>query len=301
MTTKTRNWLIAIFILALPFVLFLGFLFFMETEPLPPIASLPNPNGYDDLVKAGKMVTADVGDHDKIDEAQLGELVATNAEALQLLRAGLSNQCRVPAQQFSQTNMENHLNELAGFKRLAQAFVAEGRLAEMENRPGDAAKSYLDTIRLGNKSDCGGILIDQLVSIAIEAMGVAHLQKLVDQLDAKSCREAAATLETLDAQGQSWQQAVQQERDWSRRAYPGVRYELVRLMSRNSLNKAFQKAEEKFNNQQMKTRQLTVALAARAYELDKGHRPVNIADLVPDYLKAIPQDPVTGSNLVYSP
>ena len=300
MTTKTRNWLIAIFILALPFVLFLGFLFFMETEPLPPIASLPNPNGYDDLVKAGEMADDNTGNYYEMKLEELRRLMAKNSGALQAARTSLQEDCAVPIQ-FSESYMSRRIPELAGFKRLAQAFVAEGRLAEMENRPGDAAKSYLDTIRLGNKSDRGGILIDQLVSIAIEAMGVAHLQKLVDQLDAKSCREAAATLETLDAQGQSWQQVVQQERDWSRRAYPGVRYELVRLMSRNSFNKALQGGERKFNNQQMKTRQLTVALAARAYELDKGHRPVNIADLVPDYLKAIPQDPVTGSNLVYSP
>ena len=44
-----------------------------------------------------------------------------------------------------------------------------------------------------------------------------------------------------------------------------------------------------------------LALAARAYELDKGHPPASAADLVPDYLKAIPQDPVTGTNLIYSP
>ena len=83
--------------------------------------------------------------------------------------------------------------------------------------------------------------------------------------------------------------------------FRGCGNELGRLISRNSLNKAFQKAEEKFNIQQMKMRQLTVDLAARAYELENGHPPANIADLVPDYIKAVPQDPVTGTNLVYSP
>jgi hypothetical protein len=33
--------------------------------------------------------------------------------------------------------------------------------------------------------------------------------------------------------------------------------------------------------------------------LEKGKRPVTLNDLVPEYLKAIPQDPGTGSNLVY--
>jgi hypothetical protein len=46
---------------------------------------------------------------------------------------------------------------------------------------------------------------------------------------------------------------------------------------------------------------LITDLAARAYELDKGHLPANVADLVPDYLKAIPQDPFTDTNMIYSP
>jgi hypothetical protein len=46
---------------------------------------------------------------------------------------------------------------------------------------------------------------------------------------------------------------------------------------------------------------LTLDLAARAYELDKGHPPANLTDLVPDYLKAVPQDPFTGANMIYSP
>ncbi len=29
--------------------------------------------------------------------------------------------------------------------------------------------------------------------------------------------------------------------------------------------------------------------------------PASLADLVPDYLKTIPQDPFTGTNMVYSP
>jgi hypothetical protein len=159
----------------------------------------------------------------------------------------------------------------------------------------------LDAVRLGNKSACGGILIDQLVGIAIKAIGTSHLQKLIDQLDAKSCRETAATLETLDTQGQTWDEVMQQERAWSYRTFTSLRYELVRLTMRNTLNKNLKIAEEKFKKQEMKTRQLLIDLASHAYELNKGHRPASLADLVPDYLKAIPQDPLTGKNMVYSP
>jgi hypothetical protein len=300
MTIKTRNWLITLSILASPFLLFLGLLLFWTAEPLPPVAPLPNPNGYDDLVKAGKTVTADAGDYNKMDEVQLGELVARNAEALQLLHAGLSNQCRVPAQ-FSRSYMENHGNELAGFKRLAQVLAAEGRRAELEGHPGNAAKSYLDEIHLGTESARGGVVIDQLVGTAIEHIGTDGLQKIAGRLDAKSCRETAVTLETMDSQRQTWNEVMQQERNWSRRTFPGMRNEFARLMTRKFLNQGFQQAEEKFSQQQKRTRQLIVDLAVRAYELDKGHSPASVADLVPAYLKAVPQDPFTGTNLVYTP
>jgi hypothetical protein len=299
MTKKTRNWLLALFILALPFVLFFGFLAFME-EPLPPAAPLPNPNGYDDLVKAGEMVSTNSWNYDSANLEQLRETTAANTEALALARAGLSNECRVPVQ-FSRAYLTHHISDLVGLRKLVQAFVTEGKLAGKENRHSDAAKSYLDAIHLGNEAGRGGTVIDEMVGIAFESVGLEQLQTVAGGLDAKSCRETAKALEILDAQRQTWNEVMQQERDWSRRTFPGVRNELVRLMSRNSSDKAFQKAEEKFSQQQMKTRQLTIDLAAHACELEKGHPPASAADLVPDYLKAVPQDPVTGTNMVYSP
>jgi len=246
------------------------------------------------------MITGDAGNYSRLNEQQLRELVATNAGALQQLRTALSNQCRVSVE-FSVNYEANHLNDIAGFKPLAQLLATEARLAEMEGRPGDAARSYLDAIHLSIECARGGVVIDQLVGTAIETIGVAGLQKLVEQLDAKSCRDAAAALETYDAQGQSWQQVMQQERDWSRRTFPSVRYEMARLMSRKSLNAAEQAAERKFNQHEIRERQLMIALAARAYELDKGHPPASVSSLAPDYLNAIPQDPFTGTNMVYRP
>jgi hypothetical protein len=165
MTKKTRNWLITLAILIFPFVLFFGFLIFME-EPVPPLAPLPNPNGYDDLLKASQMLAASGDSSDATNLNQLREWVPKSAGALALARAGLSNQCRVPVQ-YTESYTSNHLDDLAGLKRLARAFAAEGRLAEAENRTDDAIKAYLDTIHLGNESARGGVLIDALVFAAI--------------------------------------------------------------------------------------------------------------------------------------
>jgi hypothetical protein len=300
MTVRTRNRLFAFSIVAAPFAFFFGLLLFWDAEPLPPVPPLPNPNGYDDLVRAGKMIKGDVWNYDEADLEDLRENVLTNDKALTLARNGLSNQCAVPLQ-FSRDDLTNHLHDLLGLKNLAQALATEGKLAEKENRFSNAAKSYLDLIHLGNESARGGVLVDEMIGTAMESIGVENLHKLVDQLDAKSCRETAAALETLDSQRQTWEKVMQQERDWSRRTFPGIRYELVRLMGRSSVQEIYQKAEQKFDAQQSKTRLLIIEFAARAYELDKGYRPANLADLVPDYLKAVPQDPFAGTNMVYSP
>jgi hypothetical protein len=235
MKKKARNWLLALFILAFPFALFCSFLIFMESEPLPPVAPLPNPNGYDTFLDAGKAVTEGSGDFDKMNEAQLRDLVGKNAAALALARVGLSNQCRVPIQ-YSESYISNHLDDLAALKRLSQAFAAEGMLAEMDGRTNDAIHSFLDNVHLGNEVMRGGVLIDGLVGGAIEAIGTSHLQTLAPHLDANTCRETAAALETLDSSGQSWDDVMQQENAWSHAAFRGWSYKLARWETRKSMN-----------------------------------------------------------------
>jgi len=300
MTARTRNRLIAFSIMAAPFIFLLCLLLFWDAEPPPTVPPLPNPNGYEDLVKAGEMIKGEVWDYDKADLEKLRGIVSTNTEALMLARTALTNQCAVPLR-FSRDNLTNHLHDVLNLKNLAQAFATEGRLAGEEGHVGAAVKAYLDVIHLGNQVRHGGILIDGMIGTAMESIGVEHLQKLVDQMDAKACQQTAAQLETLDSQRPAWDEIMQQERDWSRRTFPGIRYEIVRLMEHNSVKKILSEAEQNYKKQQSQTHQLIVEFAARAYALDKGHSAANLADLVPHYLKTIPQDPFTSTNMVYAP
>jgi hypothetical protein len=300
MTPKTRNRLATLFILAFPFMMALGVLITDAIRPLKPLTPLPNPNGYDDLEKAGQMCTAKAGLYETMSQPDLSALVASNSEALGLARSGFTNECRVPVQ-FSEFYITNHFRDLIGFRNLAQTFAAEGQFAELENRTNDAVKSYLDAVHLGNESARGGFLVDAMIGVAIEGLGATGLQKLSGGLDAKSCRETASALESLDARRQSWANILQMEDAWRSRFHPGLRNYILALFRHNPLANNNQKAEQAFKERQQKTRQLMIDLAARAYELDKGKPPTSLADLVPDYLKAIPQDPFTGTNMVYSP
>ena len=303
MTEKKRKWLL-IFGVLVPVALVLSLtlpLVSQSLQKLPPPPPSPNPNGYDDLIKAGKMISLPVA-MDQMDPDTLKKCVAGNQLPLALINAGLSNECRVTTQFNRQyLDLDHHFMELDAIKNDARLLLAAGRQAELDRRPGDAAQFYLQTVRLGNESARGGILIDQLVGSAGERIGAGALEKISGQLDAPASRATATALESLDAQRQTWDAVMQQEDVWSRRTFPGWRDRFAAMMKANSLKKMFGQAETKFDDQVLKTRQLILRLAARAYELDKGGPPANATDLVPAYLKAVPQDPFTGADVAYPP
>ena len=271
---------------------------FTFSQPAPPPPPLPQPNGYDDFVKAGGMVTDNAWDYRTMSQEELRAFVTKNAEALKLVRTGLGHDCRMPLD-YSATNPTN-IRNLSIIKRLDFAVMAEGRLAELENRPADAAEAYLAVIRLGCAMSQGGLIIDSLVDIAIESIGTSGMQRLTLTLDAKQCREAAAVLESCDARRDSTDTIMRQESAWAHRAY-GLKGQFARLVMFKSLKQSEQKWVAKAKAQQTRIRLLLVQLAARAYELEKGERPKSLVDLVPAYLKAIPQDPLTGTNMAYLP
>jgi hypothetical protein len=268
------------------------------SQPAPPKPQLPQPNGYDDLVKAGDMVTDDPSGYGTMIEEQLRAFLKKNAESLKLAREGLGRKCRVPLN-FSATNT-TYVRNLAALKRLALSLAAEGRLAEMENRPADAAKAYLAIIHLGCAISQGGVIIDSLVSIAVDTIGTARLEKLTPTLDAKQCREAAAALESCEAQREPTEVIVLRERAWSRRIW-GFKGQVVRLVMFKSLRQTEQGWAAREKARQTRTRSLLVQLASRAYELENGQRPKSLADLAPPYLKSIPENPLSGTNTAYHP
>ena len=61
-----------------------------------PHQTLPNPNGYDDFVRAGETIAGNVSDFANLDPEAIRELVATNAESLRLLRVALTRPAAVP-------------------------------------------------------------------------------------------------------------------------------------------------------------------------------------------------------------
>jgi hypothetical protein len=296
------KWFIILLIAANLVIVLMVMLGAFEKKPV--LQPMPNPNGYDDFVKAENLLRdrGTVTNASTATEQELAALVATNAEALRMARMGLSRECRMP-HNYS-TNYEVYLDQLNSqlslFRQVAFNFRAAGSLAIDRGQTNDAIEDFLDAIRFGDQFCRGGLMMPKLTGMACEAIGGFGLQHLANSLDSPNCRKIAKSLEELDAREPSAKEFVQQEQEFKR--------EVTSLSQRAMLAVVFAKQDKewlsRFNSRVQKNqtgrRRMMVAFAARAYELEKGKPPAVIADLVPDYLKAIPKDPVTGSNLTLS-
>jgi len=263
--------------LAVAVIAVLGVIFIVLLRPKPAPAPLPNPNGYEGLLQASKMLERDT-DFTTMNEERLRTALAKNAEALNTARKALTQESRVKLD-YSATN-SSRLEEISGIKRLAQVFVAQGRLAEIDHHPREAAYAYLDAIRLGLQSERGGTIIDSMVGIAVEALGASALEKLSSQLTTEECREIGAALEIAERGRQPIEALLAQERAWARRTY-GFKAVLIRLMTFKQLRAGEQRWAAKRRAQEIRTQQLLTKLATKAHELEKGESQKSAGDSVP--------------------
>jgi hypothetical protein len=243
---------------------------------------LPNPNGYDDFVKAGGAVLGDISDWPILDHDSLRDLVSTNAEPLRLLRLGLTRQSVMPMD-FSLTNNARFLPR--GPVNLALLLAAEGRLREMENRPADAALSYVEAIRFGNAMSRGGFLITRLVGIVCEGIGYAPLAKLAPKLNPDEARAILTDLDKLDAGRVTWAEVQQSERRYMRYERGKQFNPIIWVMHWWRIRQAMQRAELKHKTVVARERLLAAELALRCYESEQGHPPARLDDLVTNYTK----------------
>lgn len=260
---------------------------------------MPNPNGYEDLVHAGTAISSAFRNYKTMSANELQAALKTNTAAIAKGHDALKLECRVPLQW---PPAPENGDETTAPLNLSEAFVAEGMLAEIENRPQDAVKCYLDVVRLGDESSRGGLLADGLRGIAIESSGADRLQKLSVILDSKSCAEIAKELESLDSQRESIADYFRQEKIWYHQNSPATKdtfnWYYAHLRSINTDLKNRVDARHTFARLQSNIRHDMVGIAVRAYEADKRVRPEQVADLVPGYLKIVPTDPATGTNMV---
>lgn len=265
----------------------------------PPSRPLPNPNGYEDFLKAADTLSGDVSGSSAMDHGPLRQLISSNAQPLQLLRFGLSRQCSVPTAA-SLTNLESWMGDLSKLKSIGRLVVEEGRLAQMENRPGDAIRCYLDAIRLGNELSRGGFLIHRLVGVAVQIMGVVPLARLAPSLNCEAARPIIAELEKVEAGAVRWEEVMDDEKAYARAStrhfFMGP---VQRLIIWWQSRATFAHAKAQHEKVAARLRLLITELALRCFRAETGQPPARLEELVPKFARQVPADPFSGKPLIY--
>lgn len=280
------------------------FAFSRRPAPFTP-PPVPDPNGYESLIRAGRIIEGSPPNEGNIDEADPEELrawVLANREALELADEGLELPSGVPLN-FTRADVE--MQDLGALRMLARLMLAEAIVAQEEGRIDEAADRSLAILRLSRNGTRNGLLIHVLVGFAIERTGIESLRILRDELDEGQSREFARAVMTFEDERPDIEEAIALETAWgletaprglriARTFVPGVRGKLDGL-----LIPALESARISSLRASTMTRLLAIDLAIRGYQARHNAPPDRLDKLVPDFLETLPTDPFTGGPFVY--
>lgn len=270
------------------------YLFLLYRHPIPH-TTLPPSNRFEDLVRLGKALEKADVPCDKPSPEVLQAFVQQYRQVLDEVHAVVQEPCHVPLRY----EWSDSFGVLEEFRQLTRVFSAEAESAQCQSRYSAAARIQLDILRLGATLHRGGIRIHMLVGSAVEGIGFSNFAKMHDTLSTSECRGLIEALSQIEATKELDEIIQARDEAWCDRLYPWLeRIVLVTDRLRGcpavTSNVEILRAE-----QQAKLRLLQTELAIRCYRLENDKLPETLADLVPKYLSAVPEDPFYGAHLVY--
>jgi hypothetical protein len=268
-----------------------------RATPPPP---LPVPNGYDDFIRAAGLLKGLVPNQGNIQSAKLEDLktwVASNAEALKVVREGLTKPSRVPVVYSQDIKLE--LDHVQGCRSLGRLLACEAEIARREDRPGDAVGASLDGFLLAHATARGGLLIDVLTGIALERVALDGLTRVRDRLSQDEARKAIAVLLEADRARETFAEVRNTEDYWFEQTAPlSVRLPMrITGVGEKMREPADAAAKRAIQTAQKTLRREAVDLAEHLYFLERKAEPSSLGDLVPAYLPELPVDPFTDRPL----
>jgi hypothetical protein len=227
-------------------------------------------------------------------EEDLRSFINTNWARLEAAHAAL-NLPHLVSVDYETDHLTLDLKRLGNLRQLSRAMVVEGDLALLEGRPDDAARCYLDTIRLARVIAHGGLLINMVFGNAVDGHGLSKLRDARTSLSTPATRSALEELQRLDDERDPVADVLEREDIWQRRV-SGWAGRLSFRAQGDYLQRAIESPKAAIS----KTHLLIGALAVQLYQLEHGQPPERLEDLVPQFLSRTPDDPYSGRPLKYS-
>lgn len=274
---------------------------------LPPV---PDPNGYDLLVRAGRMIgpPPNEGDILAADPAELREWVDEHRDALNLASDGLALPSAVPLSG-SEFDSQRSIGDSGPLRLLALLILADAVASHDQGDLPTAVRRAIDGLHLGRDSGSGGLIMHRMTGAAIErAAGFESIRRIREDLDESQCRLLIDALLELDASVPDPDETIALDLavgraslptavNFSRTLIPGVEAKLQALAA-----PAYSSFLTMVESSSAERRLLATDLAIRAYRLrHDGDLPTHLTDLVPEFLPSVPLSPFTGEPPYYEP
>jgi len=285
--------LVSLAILLLPTVAYYEML---HVPPIP-ITEPPEPNAYDDLLRiAAALQNVDTPVASLATEAEQQASAGQRRRVLfDELHAALRRSCAVPFRRPIEDS-GSYLPQLQSLRQLSRDLLADGDRHRLAGNTIEAQRSYLDLVELGLAISRDGLLVDRLVGIAFEGMGIEGLRQLRDALSNDQRRTLIAALQVHEAGWEPSDDVNARELFWLDRmiGWP------VRISFANPIdNIPTQAAEQADSRRSAMLKLLICELALAQYAADHGAPPAQLAELAPNYLPKVPDDPFSELPMVY--
>lgn len=258
---------------------------------------LPDAPGYIALLEAAALCP----DRSAIDvwkagPAELAGFVNRSGDALASARQALGQECHVSLQ-YTQADINRNL---AKFRDLTWAMIAEARLAELSGQCDEAVRVYLDVVAVARAIAKEGIVQDAFEGWATENRAVTGMERLRHRLTADQARTLLDALRRTEAEREPLDAIRHRETVWQEHGW-GTGFRMVNQFLGGEFADSTEQNLRCGMSCQARMRILICELALQLYTAEHGGEPETLAALIPNYLDEVPDDPFTRGPLRYRP
>lgn len=263
--------------------------------------SLPNPNGYDDFLRAAQSQVTWATNFRNLSIDELRGMVQQHSQALVQVREGLTKQSAVRI-----TNeviwQDIHHVHLQSHRSMVLLLSAEGMIAVEEHRTNDAARAFTDATRLAHAAMHRGLMLDDMVTSACQTIAAERLKSVSSSISNNLRREIIQNLVALDTGRETATKVLERDRAWTRGTYGTMKSAWARLVLYNTFRKTETNFIANHNRSVAALRIIIIDLAVRGHMAENsGKPPQKLDDLVPTWLPAVPIDPISNKPFIYQP
>jgi len=269
---------------------------------VPPPAELPKPNGYDLITQLEATLnwtaipTMEVAE---ASAAQCQQFAHDNASLFASLREAVNVPSRVPLDYYDPMSWSIIASEDAR-RRLGRALYGRARAEASLDQPAQAAATYLQIAQLGNVGARGGASSSYFVAMSAAQLARGGIYGLLDRLSAEQLAAIGNELPKIADGREDLSDVISRELLCNRIGFGWMMRLMEWISDRITHEPDFEMAMRgAVRREDAEHWLLLTHIALRQFQLARGEWPESLAQLVPEYLPAVPQDPLGDGPLVY--